>query len=115
MTALLRKNLPRYTGATDDVRALSEFMRDVLEYLRAAPEMELVKFTSQMNTPFDVRTEVTNPEIVILRGYQTRDAGASVTPELPSWQRVAGGVRINGVDGFAAGTDYAVSMLVVGG
>lgn len=114
MTAALRKNLPRYTDAVKDARALAEYMRDVIEYLRALPEFEIVEFTSQVNVPFDVRTSVTDPKIVIMRGYETRDQAASVTPELPSWQRTSGGVRINGLDGFTAGTDYTIHMLVIG-
>jgi hypothetical protein len=113
--SLLRKNLPRATDVREDPRVLASTLRDVLLYLRALPEMEVRTLTSHCNLPFDISTDVTRPHIVVLEGFETQDGAAVVTPELPSWQRIPGGVRILGLDGFTAGTDYTINAFIVGG
>ena len=114
MTATNRKNLPRATNVKDDPRMLAETLRDVLNYLNGLPEFETRSFTSQCDVPFTLSTSVENPHTVVLSGFETRDPAASVTPEIPHWRRVAGGVEILALDGFTAGTDYTIRAFVVG-
>jgi len=114
MSVSLRKHLPRATNVQADPRVLAETLRDVLNYLASLPEIETRTLTSQCNLPFDIACSVTNPHTVVLSGFETQDAAASVTPEIPHWQRITGGVRILALDGFTAGTAYTINALIVG-
>lgn len=110
-----RSSLPRYSGVTPDPRALAENMRDVLLWLQGLPEIDVVRFRWHGDVPFEIASpRVQEPGIVVLQGYEERDTSASVTPELPTFERMPGGVRILAVDGFTAGTEYVVSALIVG-
>lgn len=114
MIRALRKFLPRATRAMADARLLEETLRDVLDYLRALPELQVRTFTLQCSFPFEIATDVANPAVVVINGYQTRDPAASVTLGLPQWQRSESGVRVSAMTGLTTGTDYTITALIVG-
>jgi len=112
---MTQPQLPRYTNITGDPKTLAEAMRDIIQYLDAQPRFDVRTFRTQANLPFSFASTVKNPKIVVLQGFETSNPGASVTPELPFFQRgEAGQIDILALDGFTAGTDYTVTAFVVG-
>lgn len=99
-------------------RDLLRFASDVIDFLRFLPTFEVKTFGTRAEFPIkslEIETDVANVTgVVVLKAEEAADEGATVVATGVSWERAADGLKIKSIGGLSAGTDYTVTVLVLG-
>lgn len=105
-------------GTLRSAREMLQFVSDLIDFLRALPTFEIKTFSTRAIFPIksiEVQTEV---EKVVglwpIKAEESGDPGLTVTPTGISWERAEDGLKIKGIGGLSADTDYTVTVLVLG-
>ena len=116
-------DLPRYTSLAS-FEEVSEFARDVLDYLEAQPQLLELTASIKGGESFRLALSRRTPPraILVTLAEETLTRGTFATPSaVPgwTWTQASGGakrgeVNVTSVTGLTTGTQYNLRLLVIG-